>query len=161
MKTQTCCFTGHRDLPQRDHAAIQKRLESEITNLIHQGIRYFGAGGALGFDAMAAQAVLSLKEQHPQIKLILVLPCKNQTKDWPEKDIKIYDQILQQADKVVYVSENYDSDCMQKRNRHLVDGSAVCLCYLTETKSGTASTVDYAKQQGLRILNLHTNSPHT
>ena len=48
MKNQTCCFTGHRRIPESEHANIQKLLESEITNLIHQGVRYFGAGGALG-----------------------------------------------------------------------------------------------------------------
>ena len=36
--------------------------------------------GALGFDTIAAQAVLSVKETYPEVKLILVLPCENQTK---------------------------------------------------------------------------------
>ena len=41
--------------------------------------------GTLGFDTLAAQCVLSLKNQHPHIKLILVLPCITQTKGLERK----------------------------------------------------------------------------
>ncbi|MEE1491995.1 MAG: SLOG family protein, partial [Massilioclostridium sp.] len=65
MKNQTCCFTGHRDLPPQKLPYIQKRLEQELLQLIHQGVRYFGAGGALGFDTLAALTVLRLRETYP------------------------------------------------------------------------------------------------
>ena len=35
------------------------RLERTVINLIKSGVCYFGAGGALGFDTMAAQTILS------------------------------------------------------------------------------------------------------
>ena len=35
------------------------RLEQTVINLIKSGVCYFGAGGALGFDTMAAQTILS------------------------------------------------------------------------------------------------------
>ena len=57
MKNQTCCFTGHREIPTRDFATIQKLLEAEIIHLVNQGVLDFCAGGALGFDTMAAQTV--------------------------------------------------------------------------------------------------------
>ena len=154
MKDQTCCFTGHRAIPPSEREALKKRLEAEIVNLIHQGVRYFGAGGARGFDTMAAQAVLRLREEYPDIKLILVLPCKTQAGGWSELDKAIYKRILIQADKVVYTSEREERGCMLKRNRHLVDSSAVCVCYLASLKGGTAYTVDYAQENGLRIINL-------
>ena len=153
-KEKTCCFTGHRNIPESQKKSLQKRLESELTQLIHQGTRYFGAGGALGFDTMAALTVLKLKEGCPHIKLILVLPCKDQTKVWNEANKKIYNQILQQADKAVYTSKYYYRGCMHKRNRHLVDNSGICICYLTDSKGGAAYTVDYAKQKGLRTINI-------
>ena len=151
---KTCCFTGHRTIPESEYAEMQKSLESELTQLINQGTRYFGAGGALGFDTMSALSVLKLRKNFSLIRLILVLPCKDQTKGWSEKDIKIYNNILQNADKVVYTSKHYYRGCMHKRNRHLVDNSQICICYLTDSKGGTAYTVDYAKQKGLRIINL-------
>ena len=115
---------------------------------------YFGAGGALGFDTLATQCVLSLKKQYPHIKLILVLPCITQTKGWSKNDIAIYEEIKSQADKVVYTSHDYFRGCMFKRNRHLVNGSSACIAYLTQEKGGTAYTVNYAKEQGLAVINL-------
>ena len=60
---------------------------------IEQGYRYFGTGGALGFDTLAAQTVLELKNKYPEIKLILVLPCENQTQGWERADIEEYERI--------------------------------------------------------------------
>ena len=50
MESRTACFTGHRELPTDDLPEISKRLEDTLVKLIEQGYRYFGAGGALGFD---------------------------------------------------------------------------------------------------------------
>lgn len=130
------------------------KLLGTLVTLIEQGYRYFGAGGALGFDTLAAQAVLRLRERYPQIRLILVLPCLNQTRGWPQADIDTYEEIKRCADKVTYTSEHYFRGCMQKRNRHLVDNSSACICYLTKPTGGTAYTVDYARRMGLRIINV-------
>lgn len=109
---------------------------------------------ALGFDTMAAQAVLRLKRQYPSICLILVLPCLPQAKHWSEHDQAVYNHIKARADKVVYTAQEYSRGCMHKRNRHLVDNSSICICYLTETTGGTAYTVNYAKMQGLAVINI-------
>lgn len=154
MKEKACCFTGHRKIPSEQYKQIAGRLRKELIQLIESGIIYFGAGGALGFDTLAAQAVLSLKADYPQIKLILVLPCHEQTRGWSAGDIEIYERIRASADKVVYTSEHYDRGCMFHRNRHLVDGSSVCVAYLTEQTGGTAYTVRYAKSKGLKIINI-------
>lgn len=121
---------------------------------IEQGYHYFGCGGALGFDTLAAQTVLRLREIYPEIRLILVLPCRNQTRGWKQDDVAEYDRIMKAADKVTYTSEQYYSGCMHKRNRHLVDYSSLCICYLTEQSGGTAYTVNYAQSQGLKIINV-------
>jgi Uncharacterized protein conserved in bacteria len=157
MKNQTCCFTGHRKIQKSEIKEIQKSLEKELIKLISQGVKYFGAGGALGFDTLAAQTVLKLKKKFPQIKLIMVLPCKGQEKYWSEKEKTEYASILKKADKIVYTSEHYHQSCMHVRNRHLVDNSNYCIAYLNQTKGGTAYTVNYAKQKGLQITNTAKN----
>ena len=108
----------------------------------------------MGFDTLAAQTVLRLRERYPQIRLILVLPCLNQTRGWQQADVDIYEELKRRADKVTYTSESYFRGCMQKRNRHLVDNSSGCICYLTKPTGGTAYTVDYARRRGLRIINI-------
>lgn len=60
MKEKTCCFTGHRAIPARALPALAEELEQTLRRLIGEGMRYFGAGGALGFDTLAAETVLRL-----------------------------------------------------------------------------------------------------
>lgn len=154
MREKTICFTGHRKIPPEKLKVISRRLKATLIQLIKNGYLYFGAGGALGFDTLAAQTVLDLKQQFPQIKLILVLPCLTQANSWSERDKEMYEYIKGQADKVVYTSQEYTRGCMHKRNRHLVDNSVVCVCYLTEDTGGTAYTVKYASEKGLLIKNV-------
>ena len=154
MKNQTCCFTGHRKIPLDQLESVTQRLRDAVIASIKDGYLYFGAGGALGFDTLAAQTVLNLKKDYPQIKLILVLPCKTQARGWKQEDIEEYNRIMKAADKVVYTSQDYYSGCMHKRNRHLVDNSSLCICYLNSNTGGTAYTVDYAKSVGCRVSNI-------
>lgn len=154
MKDRTACFTGHRFIPADQYDTINGRLTEVIISLIHKGYRFFGAGGALGFDTMAAQAVLMLRHQYPHICLILVLPCLSQARRWSEHDQAVHERIKAHADKVVYTAQEYSKGCMHRRNRHLVDNSSACICYLTEMTGGTAYTVRYALTQGIEVINI-------
>ncbi len=102
----------------------------------------------------AAQCILRLRASYPAIRLILVLPCRDQARGWPLRDKFIYLLIKRQADKLVYTAQCYEPGCMQKRNRHLVAHSSCCLCYLTSRTGGTAYTVACAKRAGLTVLNI-------
>lgn len=108
----------------------------------------------MGFDTLAAQTVIDLRNNYQQVKLILVLPCKSQADRWSESNRKMYEFIKEQANKIVYTSEKYTRGCMHRRNRHLVDNSSVCVCYLTESSGGTAYTVRYAVDKGIEVKNL-------
>lgn len=154
MKEKTVCFTGHREIPFLKAGAIKNMLKKTIEDLIERGYCYFGAGGALGFDTLAAQTVLELKSKYPQIRLILVLPCLSQADRWSDRDKAVYEDIKNRADKVVYTAQEYFKGCMHKRNRHLVNNSSVCICYLTRKTGGTAYTVDYADKNGLQVINI-------
>ena len=154
MKNQTCCFTGHRQLPKEDLLHFADKLLDLVISLADEGIIHFKNGGATGFDQLAALAVLLAREVNPSIRLEMALPHKGQADKWDEVNKKIYDHILSQADEVVYVSEKYYRGCIHNRNRNLIDNSDVCVCYLTKDNGGTAYTVNYAKQKGLRIINM-------
>ena len=154
MRPMTCCFTEHRSLAPWEQLLITRRLARLLPLLAAQGVRYFGVGGALGFDTLAAQAVLKLRQNHGQIKLILVLPCADQAQKWSASDIQTYESIKIAADKVTCLSPAYVPGCMYKRNRHLVDHSGVCVCYLRKASGGTAYTVRYARQQGIPVWNV-------
>ena len=153
LKPFTCCFTGHRNL-KHSKERIKEVLKNTIIQLIKKGIIYYGCGGALGFDTIAATTILELKKEYPQIKLILVLPCRNQADKWSDKDIEEYERIKEQADKIRILSETYTNTCMHERNRHLINNSKYCIAYLTENYGGTFYTVNYAKKRNINVINI-------
>ena len=152
-RPKTAFFAGHRKLPS-DTEQISAALEKELTALIESGYRFFGAGGATGFDTVAALSVLKLREKYPHIRLILVMPHRAQAKRWSKKDIAVYEDIMGRADKVVYISDEFTRDCVYRRNRHFINGSSMCICYLSREDSGTEKTVRVARKEGLQIINI-------
>lgn len=153
-RKRTACFTGHRSIPENDKVKLRIQLDRIIEALYKKGVVFFGCGGAYGFDTEAEYAVLRAKERHKEIKLILVLPCKGQDKYWNDESKAMYRDILSKADKIVYTSEYYTNDCMHKRNRHLVDYSGYCIAYCTKQSGGTVYTMNYAKDSGVKVVNL-------
>ena len=153
-RIETVCFTGHRSIPRADALLLPTRLKACLEVLISRGAYRFRTGGATGFDTVAALCVLELKEKYPHIALELKLPCRDQTKNWRPEDKTVYDYILTQAESAEYITDVYTSWCMHERNRRLVDGSQVCIAYLTESRGGTAFTYNYALTKNLEVINI-------
>ena len=153
-KIETVCFTGHRFIQKNNAFTIPTCLKAVLEELIERGAYRFRAGGAIGFDTVAALCVLELKEKHPHIKLELVLPCRNQTEGWNEYSCQVYNYILSKSDSAEYVTDTYTPWCMHERNRRLVNESQVCIAYLTESRGGTAYTFNYALSKGLEVINI-------
>ncbi len=151
-KETTCCFTGHRRIEKHMLGPLQKQLKTEISRLISEGYVTFSSGGALGFDIMAAQTVIQLKKKHPHIRLSMVLPCKEQDRNWSEEQRLIYRKVLYSADEITYTAETYHKGCMHKRNRYLVDSASYMIAYLIHDRGGTKYTVDYADRSGIPIV---------
>lgn len=157
QKKQTACFTGHRDLPALLADDIAQRTRQAVVRLAGKGYRFFGAGGARGFDALAAETVLSLRDQYPQIRLILVLPFPEQYRHetgWTRAEIEQYHKLQEQAAKVRILSEGYSSGVYYRRNKHLVNWSSACIAYMVRQNTGTSYTVNFARSKGLEIINV-------
>ena len=88
MKNQTCCFTGHRKIPLDQRESVTQRLRDAVIASIKDGYLYFGAGGALGFDTLAAQTVLDLKKTIPKLSLFLSYPVKRKPEAGSKKILK-------------------------------------------------------------------------
>ena len=154
----SACFTGHRKMKD-DEGEISEKLYSLIERLYdEESISVFYAGGAVGFDTVAAKCVLRLKEKHKYVKLHLILPCSNeeQTRNLTASQRNEFNDILKRADSVEYTSPHYFKGCMSRRNKRLVEcAENCCICYYDSTiKSGTAQTVELAKKKGLKIYDL-------
>ncbi len=135
-------------------------LRREVLRLVREeGFTRFLSGGAVGFDLLAAEAVLEVAADYPNVELVIVRPCADQTRGWNAKDVAHYEAILARANDVVTLEPAYRPGCMQARNRYLVDRSSIVLCYLTESSGGTAYTVRYARSRGVPVLNFAPPQP--
>lgn len=154
-RAKTVCFTGHRTLlePRQD---VEKKLEDVVRRCIVNGARTFIVGGAVGFDTIAAQLVLRLRTEYPNIYLALALPCppEQQTLKWTDEQKSEYYEILDRANFTKIVSERYNNNCMYARNRLMVDRSGTIISYLRRNSGGTYYTVNYAKTQGIAIIEI-------
>ena len=157
-RTKCCCFTGHRHIPEEERNLLWEKLLSCIRRLNEDnGVTTFYAGGCTGFDTLAAKAVLEYREDHAEVQLIIVVPYADQSRGWSQAEKDEYERIKGAASDVVCLAGHYFNGCMQRRNRHMVDRSAVCVCYQTKEYGGTAFTVKFAQAKGLTIHNLATD----
>ncbi len=156
----TCCFTGHRPrkLPwgtREDDPrclALKDELASRLAGIYESGYRRFLCGMAIGCDMYFAEAVLALRERHPDVELEAVIPCSTQPDKWTLPQRQRYNQILDASDRVTVLQIHYSADCMLRRNQHMADRSSLLLACFDGRPGGTMSTILYAQRQGLKTI---------
>ena len=156
IRQKTACFTGHR-LIERDHVeSVKARTEIQIRQLIlKRGIRYFGVGGAIGYDTLVAEILFRLRDtDFPEIKIILVYPFEGFESRWTDEQKATYARLLSKYDKRVCIASTPSREAYLARDRHLVDHSSVCVSYCTRSIGGTAYTVRYAMSKGVEVTNI-------
>lgn len=154
MREKTCCFTGHRRVPIAGMPAILSRTEALIRQMVQKGVTDFYTGGALGYDTLAAKLLFDLRDmEFPHIRVILVYPFDGYTNRWTDTQIQEHEKMLPRYDKIVNLSQEASRNAYLQRDRYLVDCSGYCICYCTRKFGGTAYTVRYALQQGLKVTN--------
>lgn len=94
-------FTGHRFISSDRVEEVRESVSNEIRLLYFKGFRNFFCGMALGFDMLAAEEVLKLKEELPGILLVATVPYREQNERWGANQKKRYLKILEKVDDVV------------------------------------------------------------
>ena len=148
---KVCAFTGHRSLAGTDFD--EHLLERVVNYLVKNGYNRFLCGMAVGFDMKAAQAVLALKGLY-NIELVACLPCANQSERFSEKNKRLYREILSRCDDIIIMEMEYRNGCMQQRDRYLVDNCDVLVSFLRKNSGGTYYTVNYARKENKKIIEL-------
>jgi len=153
---ETCCFTGHRILG-RSEREIEKATFDQIERAVLKGYNHFICGGALGFDMIAAEQVVTYrtivgKPIGKPITLEIAIPCSDHTKMWNNKQKARLQAILDCADVTFTLSKSeYTQSCMQIRNQYMVSKSALVIAYYNGKPSGTKKTLEYAERTGREI----------
>ncbi len=135
-----CIFTGHRVIPAADRKGLTTRLADAVEHVYTLGCTSFICGGAIGFDRMAADAVLDARRRHPEIELTIFVPCRDQDARWYEAERRHYARQLAAANHVEVLSERYYDGCMRVRNQAMADRADMCIAYVTSMHSGSAQT---------------------
>lgn len=148
--TEVCTFTGHRNISGLD----LNLLDRVILNLVKNGCKRFLCGMAKGFDLAAAESVIQLKRDYPNVELVACIPCADQTDVFSAADKARYERVLHNCNKIITLSESYYQGCMHVRDRFMVDNSDTVLCYLRHNRGGTFYTVRYAEKIIKKVIEL-------
>lgn len=159
---KTCAFTGYRpskmpwgyDETDARCVEFRFRLREALEYLIGQGYTDFLSGGALGFDQMAAEMMLSLRERYPWVRLIMVIPFDGQADKWSQEQRERWLSIIEASDKVIHISHSYNKGVFFRRNHYMVDHADLLLAAYDGQPGGTAGTVAYARRHGVRVVRL-------
>ena len=158
----TLAFAGHRPekLPGGTEesdprcGALKLQIRDAVSRATDRGHTTFLCGMARGCDFWFAEAVLALKEKHPELRLEAYLPCPTQPDRWPDEDKTRYQWLLKECDAVYMVEPVYSEGCMLRRNRAMVDRCDELLTVWDGSRGGTASAIRYAREQGREVTGL-------
>ena len=103
-------------------------------------------------DMFAAEAVVELRKEYPEIILEMVSPFDEQASKWTREYQRRQDRLFAQANVTTATSHEYTKGSMFRRNRYLVDNADLLLAAYEGQEGGTAMTVGYAQKTGIPVL---------
>lgn len=152
---KTFCFTGHRphklygyDKTSDGNVKLRTALRDAIIYAhIINGIDNFISGMAQGWDLWAAEIVLDLQKDYPNLKLICAIPCKGHKESFPKEIQDYYNTIIEMADLVRNITGiKYFPRCMQIRDEWMVNNSCGQIVGWDGSRGGTYNTLMYANK---------------
>jgi len=161
-RERSCCFTGHRPekLPwgmnEQDPrcVALKQKICDAVTTAYEEGMRHFICGMARGCDFYFAEAVLALRETHPDVTLEAAIPCPGQADRWSQANRERWRRLVAACDLETVVQQEYTPWCMIRRNHYMVDHSALVIAIYDGTNGGTRRTLEYALKQKVSFLDI-------
>ena len=162
LRERTCCFTGHRpeklpwgsDESDPRCLALKAKLWDAVNTAYEEGICHFICGMARGSDFYFAEIVLALREQRSGITLEAAIPCMSQPDGWRAEEKARWHRLVDACDIETLVQEKYDAGCMLRRNRYMVDHSALVIAVYDGTNGGTRRTLEYAIRQKVPFVDI-------
>ncbi len=155
FRSRTCCLIGQEDLPPWEEQKVRTRMRHRLMPLIWDGMEFFGVGGGRGYEMLAAEYLLKVRDEFKrQIRIISVLPYPEYRAGWPEADFRRQEEILRRSDKIVYACPERTGDAWRIRDRKLVEESSCCICYCRRPDGRVADTLRAAaRQYGYTVYN--------
>lgn len=140
---KSCFFIGHRETSPDILPALISVVEQHIVN---HDVREFFVGNYGNFDRLAASAVISVKERHPEITLSMLIP-------------------YHPAERPIEPPHGFDNTfyppgmesiprrfAIVRANRYMVDHVNYLIAYAWHPASNARELVEYAKKRERRNL---------
>ena len=143
MEGKSCFFIGHREATS-ELLPILKRTVAE--HISEYGVTEFVVGGYGGFDHVAARAVISLKQQFPQITLSLLIPyhpVERPIETPPGFDNTYYPPGMEKVPRKLAIV---------RANRYMVDNVDYLIAYSWHPASNARDLFEYAERRASRGL---------
>ena len=155
MKSNTCCFFGHRMINETEE--LKSKLKEVIEKLIiEENVDTFLFGSKSRFNSLCLEIVTEIKEKYPHIKRVYVrAEYPHISEDYKEYLLQNYEdtyypKCVLSSGKAAYIKRNYE----------MINKSHFCIVYYDEQnapttrKSGTKIAYDYATKKGKEIIKI-------
>ena len=134
----SCFFIGHREASSELLPMIRQIVEKHISEY---KVTEFIVGGYGNYDHLAAKAVISLKQQYPQITLSLLIPyhpAERPIETPPGFDNTYYPPGMENVPRRVAII---------RANRYMVDHVDYLIAYAWHPASNARNLVEYAHKR--------------
>lgn len=158
MSNLIICVSGHRPPVLFEKQPYLKSNRDKLETFATQELRKFNlqrkvtkviSGMALGWDQALAIAALKLK-----IPLLAAVPFQGMESKWPAESQQYYYDILDHAQEVYHVCNEYSNQAYYERDKYIVDNAdELFVLYNGNDKGGTAITVQYGNKVNKPIYN--------
>ena len=152
MNIYTVSFFGHRDFYA--HHKCESKLEPIIRELLNtKEYVDFLVGRNGEFDIFASSIVRRAKKNvwDANSSLVLILPYP--TAEYTNSQ-EYFDNFYDEIEISEKASLSHFKSAMQIRNKEMVDRSDLIICYIERNSGGAYQTIEYAKKQNKKIINL-------
>jgi len=155
VKSNTCCFFGHRVINETEE--LKLKLTETIEKLIvEKQVDTFLFGSKSRFNSLCQETVTELKEKYPHIKRVYVRA------EYPYISEQYRNYLLKSYEDTYYLEKLLKSGIAVyiERNCEMIDKSYYCVVYYdelnspTKRKSGTKIALDYAVKKCKNIISV-------
>ena len=142
MESKSCFFIGHREAPE----SIYPELAQTVEQLIGQGVTDFYVGHYGNFDRLAAWAVITAKQRHPEVRLTMLLP-------------------YHPAERKVILPSGFDGSfyppgmeniprrfAIPRANRWMVEHCTHLVAYVTHPASNAGKVVEWGRRGSKKVI---------
>ena len=156
-RNKTVAFSGHRTSKiDIGTAHLCTQIFHTIRDLYEKyGYDTFISGMSIGFDTLAALAVLDLQAIYPDVKLVAAVPFMGHELNYSCEDKETYDEIVAQCTDIMIVSECFSYSAYFERNDYMLSNCSTLVCYFNGSAGSAKYTVEKAHQEGLHVINLY------